>query len=53
MISGSYCVSNTIFDTISETRFDTIEIDDEGVPLVGEGFHVGGGVGKHGRVQGF
>ena len=53
MISGSYCGSNTIFYTISETRFDTIEVDDEGVPLVGEGVHVVGGVGQHGRVQGF
>ena len=53
MISGSYCSSYTIFDTISETWFDTIEIDDEGVPLVGEGFHVVGGVGQHGRVHGF
>ena len=53
MISGSYCGSYTIFDTISETRFDTIEINDESVPLVGKGVHVVGGVGQHGRVQGF
>ena len=52
MISGSYCGSYTIFDTISETRFDTIEVDDEGVPL-GERFHVARGVGQHGRVHGF
>ena len=53
MISRSNCSSYTIFDTISETWFDAIEVDDERVPLVGKGVHVGGVVCQHGRVQGF